>query len=79
MSQPDIYKASRLRQETRRKEQGQLVKGLRRRPLTAETRVRFPYWLLEVQSSDLVALFVLQKSSVEKTGFSLAMKTANEL
>ena len=26
-------------------EYGQLVKGLRRRPLTAETRVRFPYWL----------------------------------
>ncbi len=26
---------------------GQLVKGLRRRPLTAKTRVRFPYWLLE--------------------------------
>ena len=25
---------------------GQLVKGLRRRPLTAKTRVRFPYWLL---------------------------------
>lgn len=34
-----IYLASRLRQ-------GQLVKGSRRRPLTAETRVRFPYWLL---------------------------------
>ena len=31
-------------------EYGQLVKGLRRRPLTAETRVRFPYWLL-VESS----------------------------
>ena len=27
-------------------EYGQLVKGLRRRPLTAKTRVRFPYWLL---------------------------------
>ena len=26
--------------------QGQLVKGLRRRPLTAKTRVRFSYWLL---------------------------------
>lgn len=26
---------------------GQLVKGLRRRPLTAKTRVRFSYWLLE--------------------------------
>ena len=29
---------------------GQLVKGLRRRPLTAETRVRFPYWLLTESS-----------------------------
>ena len=27
---------------------GQLVKRLRRRPLTAETGVRFPYWLLNV-------------------------------
>ncbi len=36
-----------------------MVKGLRRRPLTAETRVRFPYWLLKVQSSKLVALFLL--------------------
>ena len=32
---------------------GQLVKGLRRRPLTAETRVRFPYWLLQYQFSDI--------------------------
>ena len=31
-------------------EYGQLVKGLRRCPLTAETRVRFPY-LLSAESS----------------------------
>ena len=27
---------------------GRLVKGLRRRPLTAETRVRFPYGLFTI-------------------------------
>ena len=32
---------------------GQLVKRLRRRPLTAETRVRFPYGLLKLNSSGL--------------------------
>ena len=37
-------------QTTETKEYGQLVKGLRRRPLTAETRVRFPYWLLRRSS-----------------------------
>ena len=30
---------------------GSLVKRLRRRPLTAETRVRFPYGLLNYKSS----------------------------
>ena len=34
-------------------EYGQLVKGLRRRPLTAETRVRFPYWLLTESDQNL--------------------------
>ena len=33
----------------KRFEYGQLVKGLRRRPLTAETGVRFPYWLRTVE------------------------------
>ena len=37
-------------QTTVNNEYGQLVKGLRRRPLTAETRVRFPYWLLRRSS-----------------------------
>ena len=37
-------------QTTETNEYGQLVKGLRRRPLTAETRVRFPYWLLSESS-----------------------------
>ena len=31
--------------------QGQLVKRLRRRPLTAETGVRFPYWLVHKELS----------------------------
>ena len=35
--------------------QGQLVKGLRRRPLTAKTRVRFSYWLLE--TSEVIRKF----------------------
>ena len=34
-------------------QRGQLVKGLRRRPLTAKTRVRFPYWLLKNNQSFL--------------------------
>ena len=34
-------------------EYGQLVKGLRRRPLTAETRVRFPYWLLTESNQNM--------------------------
>ena len=37
-------------QTAKTNEYGQLVKGLRRRPLTAETRVRFPYWLLSKSS-----------------------------
>ena len=36
---------------------GQLVKGLRRRPLTAKTRVRFPYWLLKNNQSFLWLFF----------------------
>ena len=43
---------------------GQLVKGLRRRPLTAKTRVRFPYWLLRnsenlTRVSTLVIFFII--------------------
>ena len=37
--------------------QGQLVKGLRRRPLTAKTRVRFSYWLLG--TSEVIRKFFL--------------------
>lgn len=40
-------------QTTETKEYGQLVKGLRRRPLTAETRVRFPYWLLTESNQNM--------------------------
>ena len=43
---------------------GQLVKGLRRRPLTAKTRVRFPYWLLKNNQSFLW-LFFFSKSIEE--------------
>ena len=32
---------------------GSLVKRLRRRPLTAETRVRFPYWLLTESNQNM--------------------------
>lgn len=35
------------------KENGSLVKRLRRRPLTAETGVRFPYELLTVISKEI--------------------------
>ena len=46
---------------TETNEYGQLVKGLRRRPLTAETRVRFPYWLSDeaVRNLILTAFFVV--------------------
>ena len=37
---------------------GSLVKRLRRRPLTAETRVRFPYGLLLKTSDDSGVFFV---------------------
>ncbi len=40
---------------------GQLVKGLRRRPLTAKTRVRFPYWLLQI-TRDFLWLFFFRKT-----------------
>ena len=43
---------------------GQLVKGLRRRPLTAETRVRFPYWLLGKGSNlDRLLPFLVRPSA----------------
>ena len=37
---------------------GRLVKGLRRRPLTAETGVRFPYLLLKTQEQIVPEFFV---------------------
>ena len=39
---------------------GRLVKGLRRRPLTAETGVRFPYLLLKTQEQFVPEFFVVQ-------------------
>ena len=36
---------------------GRLVKGLRRRPLTAETGVRFPYLLLKTQEQIVPEFF----------------------
>ena len=41
------------------KRQGQLVKRLRRRPLTAETGVRFPYWLLSARQITLFNFILL--------------------
>ena len=41
------------------KRQGQLVKRLRRRPLTAETGVRFPYWLLSARQITLYNFILL--------------------
>ena len=41
---------------------GSLVKRLRRRPLTAETRVRFPYGLLLKTSDDSDVFFTYIKS-----------------
>ena len=41
------------------KRQGQLVKRLRRRPLTAETGVRFPYWLLSARQITLYKFILL--------------------
>ena len=47
---------------------GQLVKGLRRRPLTAKTRVRFPYWLLEKISTSRIKLHIhLSRCSNEES------------
>ena len=37
---------------------GRLVKGLRRRPLTAETGVRFPYLLLKLRNRLFLSFFV---------------------
>ena len=44
---------------------GSLVKRLRRRPLTAETRVRFPYGLLSYKSS----VYTGSQEAVAGTGF----------
>ena len=41
-------------------EYGQLVKGLRRRPLTAETGVRFPYLLLKTQEQIVPEFFCVR-------------------
>ena len=41
---------------------GSLVKGLRRRPLTAETGVRFPYELLGARAGICSRLFCCQKT-----------------
>ena len=45
-------------------EYGQLVKGLRRRPLTAETRVRFPYELLCKRNTMWYFFFYFIRQSV---------------
>ena len=55
---------------------GQLVKGLRRRPLTAKTRVRFPYWLLKnsenlTRVSTLVIFFIRDLPWIYTGGMSL--------
>ena len=42
---------------------GSLVKRLRRRPLTAETRVRFPYGLLKFLP-DMVGTFLFYKIKI---------------
>ena len=39
---------------------GRLVKGLRRRPLTAETGVRFPYLLLKTQEQIVPEFFCVR-------------------
>ena len=39
---------------------GSLVKGLRRRPLTAETGVRFPYLLLKTQEQIVPEFFCVR-------------------
>ena len=43
---------------------GQLVKRLRRRPLTAETGVRFPYELLLTRKSEMISGFFV---AIDKT------------
>ena len=48
---------------------GRLVKGLRRRPLTAETGVRFPYLLLKTQEQ-IVPEFFCVRFVAEALAFS---------
>ena len=50
---------SRQRETQTTQGNGQLVKGLRRRPLTAKTRVRFPYWLLTNSGKQMIRISVL--------------------
>ena len=52
---------------------GSLVKRLRRRPLTAETRVRFPYGLLSYQSS----VYTDSCETVVDTGFLFFIRSYN--
>ena len=49
---------------------GRLVKGLRRRPLTAETGVRFPYLLLNTQEQIVPEFFCYGLLPVERIGVS---------
>ena len=50
---------SRQRETQTTQRNGQLVKGLRRRPLTAKTRVRFPYWLLTNSGKQMIRISIL--------------------
>ena len=60
---------SRQRGANDRQTNGQLVKGLRRRPLTAKTRVRFSYWLLE--TSEVIRKFQIVDKALLLQGFAI--------
>lgn len=54
---------------------GSLVKRLRRRPLTAETRVRFPYWLLTESNQNMfLVAFLLGQGPVSRMEFFVFRK-----
>ena len=57
-------------QRVRADRYGRLVKGLRRRPLTAETGVRFPYLLLKTQEQIVPEFFCYGLLPVECIGVS---------
>ena len=57
-----------LSQRVRADKYGRLVKGLRRRPLTAETGVRFPYLLLKTQEQ-IVPEFFCARFAAEVLAF----------